>query len=803
MSKDLTFALRSLRRSPGFTLVAVLTLALGIGANTSAFSVVNEIFLRPMPYPEAERLDRIYRATPQNSRGGISPADYLDLKDEMARYGEVSAYTISEMSLAAPGEAAQVASGMRIDAKFFPVLRVEPALGRGFRPEEEILGNHRVLILSHGFWQKRFGGDPGIIGRSVRVDGEPHEIVGVLPKDLIDWRHLGSYEVYRPLGLTAKEKADRTSTWMRLMGRRAAGLGRAEAEAFVAGIGQRLAADHPEIHAASGWRTLPLSVAVAPDNGPGIMSMLIGLSLFVLLIACSNLANLLLARMVARAREIAVRAALGASRVRLLRPLFLESLLLALIGGVLAIYVALAANDWLRGDGASEGWVFAIDWRVLAWAFGACLFTAVAFGVGPALFALRLDLNRTLKAGARGATGDRGHQRFRQLLVVGQFALAMVLVAGAALFARGVHDLNTRQYGWESDRLVTGTVRLPGATYTDDAQIVEFQRAALERLAALPGVESASLSYSMPFFGVPETRKYLVAGQPVPEPGREPVAAVNGISPRYFETVGIRLLEGRAIDARDTASSPRVFVINQAMARALFPGHSAVGQRLARAGEAKVEWGEVVGVVSDVQSIYPDRAPILYQLYQPAAQEPRQYGEIAVRTAGAAPSALVGSVREAMTALDPDVAVRQLQPAKATIAEAQEGWVVLGQMLSLLATLGLALASLGIYGVVARTMAQRRGEFGIRLALGAEVRDLVRLVLKSGTALAVVGAVLGLAGAAAVTQLLASLFPGMSTDGAPVLAGVTVLLMGVALLACYLPARSAARIDPTETLRAE
>ncbi len=799
-------AVRQLTKAPGFTLVAILTLGLGIGANTSAFSVLNEVFLRPMPYPDSSHLDRIYRTTAENSRGGVSPADYLDLKSEERSYGEIAGYSFADMSLSEPGQPAEMPPSLRVSSNFFSTLGVQPQVGRDFRSDEDVLGNHRVLLISHRYWQNRFGGDVHIVGRTVRVDGEAHQIVGVLPLSINDWRHLAPFDLFRPLALTEQESRDRSSPWIRMIGRRSGTLTRAQTDAFIVNFGKRLAAGYPSANAGSALRVLPLEVAVAPDNGPGIFSMLIALSGFVLLIACSNLANLLLARTMVRAREFAVRSALGASRLTLLRELFAESLLLALAGGIFAVYFATWTNDWMRDYGQAsfdQGFVFGIDWRVLGWTFCACLFTAVVFGVAPALFTLRLDLNRTLQSGSRGTTGDRGHQRFRNVLIVGQFALAMVLLAGAALFVRGIHEANTRHYGWEAARLVTGTVRLPPAVYAGSREITDFERLALERLEALPGVESASMSYSMPFFGLAEVRKFLVAGRETPQPGHEPAAAINGISPRYFETVGTRVLRGRAFNGGDTLASPKVFVINQAMARGLFGGESPLGRRIAQAGVKTADWGEIVGVVEDVQSIYPERIPVPYQIYQPSAQEPRPGSEIAVRAVAATPSILVDGIRATMAALDSDLPIRDLQPAEASIAKANYQWQVLGSMLSFLAALGLGLASLGMYGVIARTMAQRTGEFGIRVALGAQVGDITRLVLASGAKLTVIGSALGLVGAFGVSRLIAAGFPGMRTNSGLVLAGVTFLLVVLSLLSSWLPARRAARVDPVIALRVE
>ncbi len=805
---DLRFAIKSLGRSPGFTLIAIVTLALGIGANTSMFSILNGYMLRPAPYAHRDRLDRIYRATRQDSRGGISPADYLDLKPQMGGYGEIAAYAGSDMSLSEPGKPAEMAVGLRVSANLFSTLGTRPELGRSFRADEETLGNHRVLIISHRYWQNRFAADGHVIGRTVRVDGEPYEIVGVLPATFSDWRHLSWVDVFRPLGLSEKETRDRNSTKVRLVGLRSPILTRAPAEAFIADFGRRLARDFPAAHAESTWRTVPIDDSFLDKDGQPVIGMLVGLSGLVVLIACSNLANLLLARTMARAREFAVRSALGASRSQVLRPLVVESLLLAFAGGIGAVLVALWTFDWFavvsaEPGGNGVGVDFTLDWHVLGWMFGACLFTALAFGVAPALFVHRLDLNSTLKSGSRGTTGDRGHRRFRHVLIVGQFALAMVLLAGAALFVRGIHEINNRRHGWQSDQLVTGTVVLPATTYPGDRQITDFQRLALERLEALPGVVSASFSYSMPFFGLSEPRRYLAAGRDAPQPGHEPAAVINGVSPHYFETVGTRLLRGRAFGAADTLTSPKVFIINQAMAHGLFGDESPIGRRLAQAGGKTLEWGEIVGVVGDVESVFVNRVTVPYQLYQPMAQEPRPGSELAVRTAAVAPSTLVDGIRRTMAALDADLPVRKLQPAATTIAWANYQDGVLGSVLSALAVLGLGLASLGVYGVIARTVAQRTGEFGIRLALGAQARDITRLVLASGAKLALIGSALGLLGAFGVSRAFAAFFPGMQTSSVPVLIGATVLLIAMAQIACYMPARYASRISPTEALRTE
>jgi len=807
--RNLRIAFRQLIKSPGFTLLAVITLGLGIGANTAMFSVLNSVMLKPLPYPDSAQLDRIFRTTAQNTEGGVSPADFFDLRRESDRYGEVAACAFTDASLSEPGHPAEMAFGVRATANFFSTLRVQPQLGRDFRQGEELRGNDRVVIISQRLWQNRFGGKVDIIGRIIRIDGIPHEIVGVLPDSFNEWRHLGWVDLFRPLGLDNEKSTDRRAAMLQLIGRRAGQVSRTEASNFIAQFGARLAKNFPDANTGSTWRTVSLNETVEGRRGgtPAIFAMLIGLSGFVLLIACSNLANLFLARTIARAREFAVRAALGASRSQLLRPLLAESLLLALAGGGFAILIAHWIGDWFSarasaGTGLPVTVVF--DGHVFGWALAAALVTALIFDIAPALFALRLDVNETLKSGARGSTGGRGHQRFRHGLIIGQFAFAMVLLAGAALFIRGVYELNNTRAGWKSDHLVSGTILLSPATYANAAEMTTFRRLALERLEALPGVTSASISWRLPYFVWRDTRKIAVEGRIPPQRGLEPAAVVNGVTSRYFETVGTRVLAGRAFDSRDTATSPRVFIINQTMARGLFGNENPIEQRLVEIdGDTRVS-GEIVGVVSDLQSVLPDIVPVAFQLYQPLAQEPRAYTQIAVHTsATTAPATILAGVRAAMMELDPDLPIRRLQTAEDSIASSNFQLDVLRDVLSCLAALGLGLAALGIYGIIARTMAQRTGEFAVRLALGAGIGNITRMVLITGVKLALVGAALGLAGAFGVSKLIAAGYPGIHATSVPILIGTTGLLIGIALLACWLPARRAGKVDVIVALRAE
>ncbi|MBX3738457.1 MAG: ABC transporter permease [Candidatus Didemnitutus sp.] len=804
--KDVVHAARQLVRAPGFSLLAIVTLGLGIGANTSMFSLVNGILLKPLPYQRVDQLERIYRSTAQNSEGNLSPADFLALRKAQSSYGTVIAYTPASASLSEPGRPAELAYSARTTADLFSVLGVTPQLGRTFRPEEDQPGRDHVVILSQRTWRGRFLSAPDIIGRTVRIDGVPHEIIGVMPESFNDWRFLGVMDFFRPLALTPAEAADRQGTRLRVIGRRDASLTPAESAGFIASFGERLAREFPEANHGSSWRTVSLQKDAAGSSGLIVLPMLVSLSAAVLLIACSNLANFLLARTMARAREFAVRAALGASRLQLLRPLFAEALLLSLVGGGVAIFVAHWFRDWAaqrstRDNG--EQVIFTVDWHVMGWAFAASLFTALVFSVGPALFALRLDLNETLKSGGRGTTGSRGHQRFRQFLIVAQFTLAMVLLAGAAQFLVGVDDAQNRRAGWESAPLATGSMLLPAGQYGDDAKLTAFHRLTLERLGALPGVEAVSLSAATPFLDWNDVRKLIVEGQPLPAPGQEPAAMFNAVSPQYLATYGTRLVSGRTFDSRDTANSPRVYLVSQSTARALFGESDPIGRRIALAGRGAPAWGEIVGVVSDIQSADPEPNTVTLRVYPALAQEPTRAVVIAVRAAGVAPSGLLDSIRTTMADLDSDLPIDQLTTADASIARTFYEMRFLRDMLTAFGVLGLGLASLGVYGVITRTTAQRAGEFAIRLALGASPRDITRLVLGAGVRQALLGSLLGLLGAYAVTSALSSAFRGVHANSPLILAATTLILIAVALVACWLPSRRASRIDAMAALRAD
>ncbi|HEY4249404.1 MAG TPA: ABC transporter permease [Lacunisphaera sp.] len=796
-------ALRSLARTPGFTAIAILTLALGIGLNTAMFSLINSLLLQPLKFPESQNLYVLQRSTAQQT-GSHAPAAVEEIKRGSAGFAQLAVYRNWAFTLSEPHRPAEVVPSHRVSANYFEILGIKPELGRSFLPDEEQPGHNAVVILSHAFWLSRFNGDPTVIGRTLRLDGTGVEVVGVLPASASAPTIFGPMSMFRPLGLTNEEKTNWTDNSYNLIGRYRPDLTPEQTKVRFASLAARLAADHPKEIAGSGLRIASLQSSAMDETSRHITFMLLALSGFVLLIACANLANLLIARAVSRAREFAIRTALGASRSQLIKPLAVECAMLALMGGGLGILVSMWTSEWishrLAGDGPAQS--FALDWRVLGFAFVVSLLTGLFFGVAPAWLVSRVRVNETLKSGTRGSTGDRSHHRLRQALIAGQFALALVLLAGAAFFVRGVNRLVHGEAGWNPAPLLRGNLSLPAPQYPTADRQMAFYDTLLQRLAALPGVESVAISYDLPLFGFPSQRNYTVEGDTPPVTGHEPTAMVNGVTPDYFKTTGTHLLRGRPFVAADRIGAPRVVIINEAMAHALFPNGDAVGRRLAPIGDQNPQPLEIVGVVEDVHFLNLSPSPVRFQLYQPFAQEPWGWVAVTIRAAGGT-GRLIEPFRRIVSNLDSDIPVLDLLPVPALIARNTDDLKLINQLLVGFATLGLFLAALGIYSVIARLVVQRTSEIGIRMALGAQIRDVLRLIVTAGLRMALVGAGVGLIGAIALARFLSSATPAIATNGTMDIAGATIALLMVALVACYLPARRATKIDPTIALRAE
>jgi putative ABC transport system permease protein len=795
---DLRYAGRTLRRDPLFTVIAALTLTFGIGLNTAMFGFMNALMFRPLPFAEPAQLVRLYRATAEQQTGGFAPADYVALRRAEAGFGRFAAFRTSTRALA---DAARSTEWVDVSADLFDVLGMQPVLGRSFRPDDEIHGNHRVVLISTDLWQDQFGGAPDVVGQLLRATDGSYEIVGVLPADATDHRLFGNVRIFSPLALDAAARTDRTTRAIAILGRRRADVTPAQADVLVASMGAQAAADDPAAKGRSTWRSEPLPDSNTGPTGRALLAMLLGLSGCVLLVACSNLANLLLARAIDRVREFAVRTALGASRLQLVRAVLLECALLAAIGGSGAVLVAIGATGWLQSvivDGG--GPAIPVDWRVLAFAAAVSLSTVFLCGAGPALFARRVAPNDALKSGGRGTTAARGHVRARHVFLVGQFALALLLVAGAAFFLRGTSQMLSQEYGWTADRVVQADVSLPAERYASDEDVVAFQRRAVARLAEIPGVTAASLSYGLPYKGLRGTNNYVGDGGTA---APTLMAKINGISPAYFLVTGTRLAAGRFFTPGDTALSPKVAIVSEAMARRLFPDGRALGRRVRAAGDASPAWMEVVGVVADVRSIDLAQEPAPYQLYMPAAQDPRRDFVLAVRTDGAASVATAAALRAATTELDPALVARGLRTATDTMQDVTTSMSLITRLLLAFAALGLLLAALGIYGSMARMVAQRTDEIGLRMALGARAIDILGLVMRSGTRVVVTGLAIGLAGAFGLSRLLGAVLPSMATDSGVASLVAAAVLIAAALVACYLPARRATQVSPIVALRAD
>jgi putative ABC transport system permease protein len=798
-------ALRSLTKAPGFTLTVILTLALGIGVNTSMFSVLNGLLLRPLSYPEPDRLFRLYHNAPHESFNSLGAGNFIDIAEASADLAEFAAFRFWAFTLTEPGQPADVPQAVRVTPNYFSVLGRLPERGRGFSPEDGTPGRDSVIVLSHRYWQSRFNGDPTAVGRTVYLDGAPVEIVGVLSANDDAIRFLGSAGIYRPLVMTDADRTNRMDSAFGVIGRYRDGVSPEQAAVRFETLTQRLAADHPKENGTRRFVIQSLQASTLRGIGRTMTMLLIGLSGAVLLIACANLANLLLARAISRAREFSIRAALGGSRAQLVKPLALECLLLAALGGAAALLLSAWTSNWLeRRYGSAEAPMdFSADGRVVAFTIAATLVTALLFGVAPAWWAARIDVNGALKANSSHTTASRSQNRYRQFLIVTQFALALVLLAGAGFFIRGMRQLIGVHPGWNPAPVVSGVLNLASAKYNAAEPIIAFHAELRERLLALPGVANASVSFEVPLFTPPQ-RNYLVQGREAPLPGQELVAFTNAVSPSYFDTVGVRLLRGRLIADTDGLTAPPVVVINESMARTLFPNGDAIGQRLGLAGQPETEWAEIIGVVADTQALLIAPSPVRFQVYKPYAQEAWQYVTIAVRALDPAQaSTLLEPIRRTVASLDPDQPVMRLLPVTQRIERNLSFWQTINQLLVIFAALGLLLSALGIYGVITRLALQRTNEFGIRIALGAQMHDITRLVLGGGLRLAFAGTAIGLLGAMWLGSFLDSKMPALGGSSTLPLAAASAVLALAAIAASYLPARRAARVNPITALRAE
>jgi putative ABC transport system permease protein len=802
---SIRYAIRSLIKSPGYTLIALTTLALGIGVNTSMFSVVDSLLFRSAPYPESENLVQIMASTRQGDQRTFSDMELREIRTQAGSFSSLTTMGHAFYAMAEPGRPAERIHGVCFSKEMMDTFRTEPFLGRAFAPEEFEPGKNQAVLLSEAFWKSRFGGDRLAVGRTIRLDGETVTIVGVMP-DRFDYKMLwGNVALWRPLNFTKDQSTIRAYRAFSLIGRLKPSESPIAAGAQLAALASSQEKDFPKDYLGLRYRTVVLHKAIMDDVSRGISWMLLGLSGFVLLIACANLANLQLARATAAMREFAIRAALGASRGRLIAEQLVECVVLSVAGGVLGVVVALWGNNLLETslliDGA-RGFNLTMDGSILAVALLVSLLTGVFFGIVPALFVSRSDVNSTLKQQSRGSTGGRGQHRMRNALIVGEVALALILLGGAAIMNRGFDKFIHREIGWDTTRVLTGALPMPETRFDTPEKRIAFYRGIEARLTSLPGVEQAALSSSLPLFNYTSDRQVFADGPAAVGQIQGPNASHVMITPTYFDAMGIPLIAGRGFSPDIKADSPQFIVVNESLSRQFWPKEGAVGKRLGVVEDNKTVWREVIGVVRDVQSAANfTNGETRLQVYRPLVQEPWSYVNFVVRSK--TPAALADTVRRAVADLDPDLPADQVSTVSQFIDRTQHNLVVVGQMLIGFALLGLALAAVGLYGVISNIVAQRTTEFGIRLALGAQPRDILKDVLTRGLRLAVIGLVVGLAGAYALARFLGSIMPRLASPDPVALATVSLLLFVVTVIACWLPASRATKVDPMVALRAE
>jgi putative ABC transport system permease protein len=805
--QDVRYGLRAMRSNWGFTAVAVVALALGVGANTAIFSVVNAVLLRPLQYPNAGRLVAIQELNREGRRGQSTPANFLDWRAQSTVFEHLAAIYARTANLAAGEDAERIDLAMT-SADFFEVFGVRPAAGRFFRPEEENAGHEPVVVIGSNLWRRRFGGDPNVVGRSVTLDGRAYTIVGVAPEG---FRYPDRTEAWVPPFArvpTTSEQMDveRARGWgfLSAVALLKPGVGLEQARAEMETITARLRQQHPDTNNNRFNRVVTLHEHLVGESGRALL-LLLGAVGLVLLIACANVANLLLARAAGRQKEMAVRVALGATRLRLVRQLLVESLLLALLGGAAGLLLGWWGVDLLKTllpTAFPRLADIGVDPRVLGFTLLVSCATGVAFGLAPALQFTKPDLHAFLKESARGSTGGARGGRLRGLLIVSEVALSLVLLVGAGLLFRSFLRLQSVELGFRPQRVLTFSLTPSGTNFRDDAAYSNFYRDVAERVRAIPGVEAVGVINTLPLAKGPTTG-FRVEGGPALRPDQMPSVNYRSVSAGYFDAAGVSVIKGRVPDERDVAGQPLVLAVNQSLARRDFPGEDPVGKRISYGirPDGQPIWFQIVGVVSDVRNteLGTEPTPEIYTSY---LQDPFAGMSYVVRSS-VEPESLVPSVREAVRSVDRAQPVSDVRTMEQLVGEAAAEPRFNSLLLGLFAGMALVLAAAGIYGVMSYAVTQRTHEIGIRIALGAQTRDVLRFVVGQGMALALAGVGLGLVAALALTRVMSSLLYGVSATDPLTFAAVALLLSLVALLASYIPARRATKVDPMVALRYE
>jgi putative ABC transport system permease protein len=799
MINDLRYALRQLIRSPGFAAVTILTLALGIGACTAIFSVVNAVLLRPLDYPDPARLVVIRETQlPDFPEFSVSPPNYLDWEKQTKSFESLAAYAGSRLNLTGDGEPQQLI-GVKATAHYFDVYGIKPALGRTFLPEEDAPGKNHVVVLSFPFWQRVFGGAADVVGRPIQLNGEPYTVVGVAP---LGFGIASKVDAWMPMAFDPKETANdnRGAHYLSVAGRLRQGVTVAQAEAELKVLAAQLATQYPDSNKGWGVFMMPLQDYSVRDVRT-VLYTLLGAVGCVLLIACANIANLLLARATARHREISIRAALGASRARLVRQLLTESVFLALCGGLAGMLLARWGLDALLALAPANLPRVAeihLDAGVLIFSLALSVITGVVFGIAPAWLAARADVNEALKQGSRGSTEGGARGRLRSALVVLEVTFTLMLLGGAGLLARSFMQLAHVDPGFTPENATVLRLSLPQKKYALPEQQTAFANALIERVKTLPGVQAAGLTHSMPLVS-DYVLGFNIEGRPV-APSDLPNTNYYAVTPEYFRAMGIRLVRGRVFTAQDDAKAPRVAIINETLARQHFPNEDPIGKRI-NITNGPDAWREIVGIVGDIKQYGVDKATS-NQSYEPFAQVPFSSLNIVIRTNGA-PAALLGAIRPTVYAVDKDQPIGAIRPLEEIVADSIARQRFAMTLLTVFSLVALVIAAVGIYGVMAYSVVQRTGEFGIRMALGAQQRDVLRLVLAQGGKLVGLGLLIGLTATLAASRAMGSMLFNTSAQDPLTLGTITLLLGAVALVACLLPAARATKVNPIEALRAE
>jgi putative ABC transport system permease protein len=792
--RDARYSLRQLRKNPGFSIVAVLTLAIGIGATSAMFSVVNGVILRPLPFPEPHGLVSVVEILPRFGRFSVAPATFLDWRAQNTVLEHIAAYTGGNATFVDTGGPERVINAA-VSWDVFELLRVPPELGRGFRAEEDAPGKANVIVLSHGMWQRRFGGDPGVLGRSVSLNGAPFTIVGVMPAGFRFPSRQTEYWV--PLGLNPAN-ASRGGHYLGVVARVKQGTSIGQADAELRMISERLALQYPDASAKESAEVRSLHEAAVGEVRPALLILFAAVGV-VVLIACANVANLLLVRGFVRAREIAIRTALGAARRRLVSQMLVESLVISVVGGALGLllaYFAISPIQTLSAGSIPRAEDISIDGRVLLFSLLLALATGVAFGLAPAWFAGRERVVEVLKEGGRSST-TAGGRRTRSVLLVAEVALSIILLVGATLLLRSFARVTEVDPGFQPERAFAFRVGLPNATYREEHQRVAFFERLLGQLDALPQVTAAGLVQSLPMRG-DYTLTFTVRGRPDPKPGDETSANHRSISPDYFKALGVPLLRGRTFTPRDAEKAPMVAIVDQSFVDRYLPGQEPLGQGI-DIGNGTDGFYEIVGVVGNVHHAGLDSDPSP-TMYVPFKQDVFSSVWVVART-DSDPAQLAPLARQAVKAVDPAIPTFGMTPLANVVTDSVAGRRFSLLLLMLFAGVALFLAAVGLYGVVAYSVSQRTQEIGVRMAIGAERSHVLSMVLSEGMMLALVGVVIGLVGAATLSGLLSKMLFHV-TPGDPLSYVVTAaLLLSIAGLACFIPALRATRVDPIVALR--